>query len=571
MIILSTVVLVIISCMVVNAEELAFEAELNFDVYTNSPPWLTLTWYSNYSKLFYGIFGYNRPAVGNTAYYVTSPDGINWTNHTRLFFPDSGSAWDVTSGRWDIYIEPNGRYIHGAMIKTATSPNAIYYFKRELFPNGTLGTCGLGTRQPELVAQTTFGAFGEANKYIDIYLDNESYPYITFTTLSGGFESGHLLAGNNPIPSNGTWNEGDYTYTEYQAQFGNLWDDQWKCTVTGVSDGVTETGFGRGVHWMETHESSLASNKEISSSAKNFYNGSGWVSFDDSAGSAMWDVEGGDWADNAWDIVAIGNITLIVKQTEQENTPDRIQLSYGTKIGGGDWSDNKKIVSFEVLGDGGAQIFNPMIGVDYNRSVVIVFGLHKPDGNDTVWYRKGIIGFDGIMTWLTNITEWESWKQNGAWDFNDYSSGSAEPLGANVPLSMIYQDDFDKEILHDYIFTENNGELPLPAMAHFNTSLYNDFDGVGLKDDDWLFEGEIYRFETFAIGADEFFINFTDGQHEIKFRFDASDEQLYITAGERFVIGEIHTNYTLLSTGVQIFSWRFVPDINIVDIENTTV
>ena len=148
--------LFIVSIMLVNnidvyAEELVFDAEYGFDVAIVSPPWNTITFYSNYTKLFYVFFNYNRPLVGWTAFYSTSFDGINWRNATRLFFPDSGGAWSMSSGRYDFYLEPNGKYLHGVVLLGTSSPNCIKYFKRELFMNGSWGVLDDGADVPQLI------------------------------------------------------------------------------------------------------------------------------------------------------------------------------------------------------------------------------------------------------------------------------------------------------------------------------------------------------------------------------------------------------------------------------------
>jgi hypothetical protein len=105
------------------------------------------------------------------------------------------------------------------------------------------------------------------------------------------------------------------------------------------------------------------------------------------------------------------------------------------------------------------------------------------------------------------------------------------------------------------------------VVSYINTTVTTD---SGLAIGGWMFEGEIYHFTSYVIGATEFYLNFSDGQHEIRLNYDNYTQQLYITAGERFVIGDIFTNYTLIGA-VQRLDWRFIPDINIVDAENVTV
>ena len=555
----------------VQGEELAFDAYLGFQVNIATPPWNTITFYSNYSDLFYVFFEYNRPIVGFTTYYVTSVDGINWSNHTRMFYPDDAAAWRMSAGRWDLYLEPNGRYLHGAIIYTPASPNSIRYFKRELFRNGSLGLCGYPTQIPQIIFNEDLGAYGEASKYIDIYLDNESYPFITFTSYQseGGWETGFLIEGDYPINESGHWEWGDYNLVQWQAEFGNLWDDQWKCTVTGVSDDKTETGFGRGVHWMQTHEASLLSDQEASASAMNYYNGSGWINLHGGGASALWDHEGGGWADEAWDIAAIGNITLYVKQTETGSDPDTIRLSYGTRIGGGDWETVAHPVSDEYLGDEGSVWIAPHIGIDYNRNVVIVWNIHSPD-NNTVWYRKGQIQFNGSMTWQTEVIQWENWDQFGNWFFDSVGSGMAEPLPFNVPLSLSYDDDNAEWMFHDYIFTQDNGELLIPAV-HLNTTLTGpNGEPIGTSGyDNWIFEGEVYDLVSFVENATSFYVNTTDSRHDIRFNWDNETEQMWISVNPRdqFTIGLAHSEFERTGNITRLL-WRFIPNRNIIDCVN---
>ena len=540
---------------IVQGEELVFDAEYGFDIGISDPPWSTVTFYSNYTKLFYVFFNYNRPIVGYTAFYCTSADGINWSNATRLFYPDSPNAWGFDVGRWDFYLEPNGRYLHGAFIAPGY---VVKYFKRELFKNGTWGVLDGGLDVPQLILSESLGVYGTPYRYLDLYLDNESYPFITFSSEKEGVNTGFLIAGDYPIPDNGTWGHGDYTLTEAQTVFGNRWDNDWKCTVTANGDGRTETGFGRGVHWMITHEGSFLSEQEVSASGKNYYNGSGWH-IEGGGASALWDHEGGGWADECWDITAIGNITLYVKQTEHHGDPDRIRLSYGTRIGTGPWETVARGVSSYYLGDEGSVEISPKVGIDYNRNVVIVWTIHEPD-NNTVWYRKGQIHFNGTITWQTDETEWEDWQQTGPWVFDSMSSGMAEPLPFNVPLSLSYEDTTSDWIFHDYLFTQDNGDLIFPA------SMLNVTLGTG---DNWLFEGEVYTLRAYVENATSFYVNTTDSRHDIRFNWDNQTEQMWISVdpADQFTIGLAHSEFERFGEITRLL-WRFILDRSIIDCVN---
>jgi hypothetical protein len=553
---------------IINAEQEVFDAEGGFVAGINGYPWLCTTFYSNYTKMFYAFFQYNRPLVGHTAYYTYSRDGIIWANETRLFWSDAPTSHRMGNGDWDIYIEPNGRYIHVAFLDYENySPNAIMYFKRELFLNGSLGVLDGGLDAPQNIMDTDLGAYGEASDCVDITLDNESYAYITFESNDAGVNSGFLIQSDYPIPFNGVWEHDNLTLDNAQpAIFGNLWDNDFEVMVTTNGDGVTETGVGRGVHWIVVHENSFGSAQEAIRSARNYYNGSGW--YEENCGdSNLADHEGGDWADNLFDVVSIGNMTILAHQTENGN--DFIQLNYGVRIGTNDWT-NEFSVSPQYPGDDGSMQIHPKIAIDYNRNILFVWNIVEPD-NNTVWYRIGRIHFNGSTTWTTNTTEWESWDTFATWEYVDLSSGQSEPLGVNVPLSMTYDDDVDNNIYHDYLFP-NDGELEIP-YKYDNTTLTSD---GWILDDEWIFMGEKYLFTSYVGGGTTFELSFNDGYdtHTIKMNFENNTQTLSTSNDENdeFVTGLYFSNYTLLSDNfTQEIIWGWIPEKNIVDDVNTSV
>jgi hypothetical protein len=569
LILLSVAVLSLLAPMV-QAEQIAHDLVAGGDIDIDSPPWNTITFYSNYSRRFYAFFEHDLLVGGFTTFYVHSIDGITWSDPIRLFEPDVGQMYTQSTGKIDFYLEPNGRYVHIAVIYTPGSPNQMEYAKRELFMNGSLGYLGQALSTPISVWNTVPAGTMEVNKEVDIYLDNESYAYISFTMLdAGGFEWGGIIWSDYPIPDNGSWGVGDYTYLQWQDEFGNLWDDDWKTTVTGTWDEATEKGVGRGVHWMQTHENSLASNLEVSASAFNYFNGSGWINHDGSGDSSMWDHEGGDWADNTHDIAFIGNITIIVKQEEFGNS--NISLGYSSRVGGGDWSNGVRRISDRVPGDAGNVTYAPHIGIDENRNIVIVWNQHHPD-NDTVWYRHGVVEYDGTITWTSNQTLWQQWENVGAWDYQLVGSGMAEPLPEGVPLSLIFADNNLDILYHDYIFPLEGEELSLPAY-HLNSTLKDANGNIIGEDgvDNWIFEKEVYTLESYVENVTSFFINTTDSRHEILFMFDNSTSEMSIQVdpGDQFTIGLVHTEVERFGN-VSRLLWRFVPDRSIIDSLNNT-
>jgi hypothetical protein len=135
------------------------------------------------------------------------------------------------TGQGDVYVEPNGRYIHIAQRDFRTNPDSIYYCKRELHPNGTISFTD-GGNTPNVVYDENLAVWGEVSDNIDIVLDNESRAYIAFVT--GGLTA-HVIRSDYPIPLNGTWGYGDWTRTEAQTVFGNLWDQDFRYGINANS------------------------------------------------------------------------------------------------------------------------------------------------------------------------------------------------------------------------------------------------------------------------------------------------------------------------------------------------
>jgi hypothetical protein len=225
--------------------------------------------------------------------------------------------------------------------------------------------------------------------------------------------------------------------------------------------------------------------------------------------------------------------------------------------------ENQTQISFDLSGDAGSERFYPLVEVrEGSNSVNFIWALQN---NGTIWYRR--MYPNGT---LEAIQELETNLANNI--LHAYFSSGGRGLGP-MPVSWLvneasipeYPDQGDF-ILHNYVtFLEDDWVIP---YAHLNTTLY---DENGLANDGWLFEGDIYTFESYFFGADQFFLNFSDGQHDIYFRFDGSTNYTYVESDEGFVIGDIYTEYSIYPDGTQRVLWRFIPDINIVDIANTTV
>jgi hypothetical protein len=305
------------------------------------------------------------------------------------------------------------------------------------------------------------------------------------------------------------------------------------------------------------------SDTELMQTAVNYFDGAGWDVYDLDI-FPLGDTEN-DWADHCWDFGSVGNISILVKQTENGN--NNISLSMGTRVGKDDWG-NYSSVATEYPGDAGSVQIHPKLGVGENRHFVVVWNIHHPD-NDTVWYRGGQVQLNGSVTWDYAEVEWQTWEKTDTWEYTDLSSGMSEVLPVNVPLSMIYDDKTADEIFHDYIFPLGNGELQIPA-THLNTTLYGP-NGEPFIDGDYIFEGEVYTLESYVENATSFYLNTTDTRHDIRFNWDNSTSENWISVdpADQFTIGLAHSEFERTGNITRLL-WRFIPDRSIIDAENSS-
>jgi len=568
-----SLVLIVLMCTQytnVIAEQLVYDQIYNFDIRIHQGLGTYNTFYSNYTKLFYVFFGdeYNGIAAHDLVMrYCFSYDGINWNNYTTMPTNEGiGTIEWYGIENQDFYLTPDGKQLY--LVNMNDEDGRPYEIDYRVYNLSLDGSLNLWIEEIDIDVTYYVPTWTPENS-IQITVDNESRPYIAYENIDATLIQNNMVLFRGAY-TNGSWITWTSRYRYLNDLTGSVCDELFWCDLLNTGDGKTETGIGRGVNWLVHWDPVNGMGESLDTTSNiNYFDGNGW-STQGLGGLGMEDIEG-TWERRDWASASVGNITIIVKIIEDLAAPDRKRLDLALKEGKNAWQ-NRTAVSFTILGDiEGDGLFNIYVGIDNNTDFVVVWSIEEPDGNQSLWYRKGNakqIMTNATWAWQTPITFWQNITSTDGFNSYSYSSGGHhQMLPYNVPLSISWLYIDEDSIWHDYIFTENNGELDLPAI-HYNSTLYND---NGLENDVWLFKGDIYTFVSYFKDADIFYLNFTDGQHDIYFRFDNSTEEIYILTDERFVLGEIYTNYTLYPDDTQRINITFIPDINIVDIKDTTV
>jgi len=109
-----------------------------------------------------------------------------------------------------------------------------------------------------------------------------------------------------------------------------------------------------------------------------------------------------------------------------------------------------------------------------------------------------------------------------------------------------------------------------------STKLYR-ADGTRVLDEEWIYEGEIYKLSTSAQYPHKFYVNFSDTQRTISFHYEnKTGVQMWIEAndGTEFTVGEIASIYrdnitkVGMGSGWHEFNWTFTLGRSIVDSTN---
>jgi hypothetical protein len=519
------------------------------------------SFYSNYSNQFYSIFAYQGVGWGRWGLmYSRSGDGIGWTNTSSFpnVFPSVGVlGWGLSLGKeMDFYLTPDGRYIYWAG-EESTNTQHLWWGKvginqatGDLY--SIVNATEILTGQYQAGGDPVWGTKKVEDEY-SIVVDRESYVYIGMEVEWAGQKTYLVIKSNAPDSFNyeafgDSWGIESEYINNGGANPSNVKMNGQLFPMHNYEDVGIVWGYFENVGTQELHRSLYYDNSTDD-----------WITL---GGSIHNDVEGGDWADDCWGLGWSSDLAVIFKQ--QEANPDgKIEINAMFLNEVTDTWENRSQVSFELNGDAGSERFFPLVSVrEGSNAVNFIWGLN---GNDTIWYRR--MYPNGTYE---DIQELESTLDNNViWTYFSGGHTGLGPMGVtwlvNEGSIPEYPDQGDF-ILHNYVtFLEDDWVVPYGML---NTTLYNDDGSIN---DGWIFEGDIYTFESYFFGADIFRLNFTDGEHDIYLTFDGSTNFTYIETDERFVIGEIYTNYTLYPDGTQKVIWRFVPDINIVDIENTTV
>jgi hypothetical protein len=520
------------------------------------------SFYSNYSNQFYAIFAIQLPGWGRWGLmYSRSGDGVGWTNTSSFpnVFPSVGVlGWGLSLDKeMDFYLTPDGRYIYWAG-EESTNTQHLWWGKvginqatGDLY--SIVNATEILTGQYQAGGDPVWGTKQIEDEY-SIVVDRESYVYIGMEVEFGVASKTYIVIKSNAPDS--------FTY----ENFGDSWSIETEYINNGGANPANDKMNGQlfplhnyedvGIVWGYFEN---AVTQELHRSL--YYDNStdDWI---DLTNLLFNDNEAGDWADDSWGLGWSSDLTVLFKQ--HESNPDGvIELDAMFLDQTTDSWVNTTQISFDIAGDAGSERFFPLVSVrEGSNAVNFIWGLN---GNDTIWYRRMFPNstFEDIQVLESTL------DNNVIWTYFSGGHTGLGPMGVtwlvNEGSIPEYPDQGDF-ILHNYVtFLEDDWIVP---YAHLNTTLYNE---DGTVNDGWMFEGDIYTFDSYFHGADNFHLNFTDGQHDIYFRFDGNTNYTYIETDEGFVIGEIFSNYTIYPDGTQRVIWRFVPDINIVDIVNTTV
>lgn len=505
------------------------------------------TFYSNYSNRFYSLYSYE--GIGYPApeiHYSSSVDDISWTDNEQFLSSDSSLGGKTPA----IYLHPDGQFIEYCF-EQRTDDDALWWGRKEILLNGSI----VNNITSVNIIDGLFGAGShEVSDEYSIVVDSAGFVYIGFEAYKG--DNTYLVI--KSMFGNGTWNH---------EEFEHIWYIELEWIDNGGGNPSNTKWGGKLFPLNKTEDVGLvffyteqAGTQELHRSM--YYDNStdDWINL---SGGLFNDNEGGDWADNCWTIGYSDDIVVFFKQNEGIFTPDRIRLDAKfLNIDTLTW-ENQTAISYEVLGDEGALEFMPLVSVnEENESINFIWSIV---GNDTIWYRRMYPNHT-----LESIGILESDLDNVLIEnqFNSHPR-SFSPMGVSwlVNEGTIPESPFAGDfVLHNYLtFLEDNWSI---SYRHYNTTLYNEDGSVN---DGWIFKGDIYTIVSYFMGADLYYLNFTDGQHDISIRFDNSTGLIYIVTGESFVLGEIYANYTLFSDGTQRIKCTFIPDINIVDIEDCAV
>lgn len=545
----------------------------------------THSFYSNYSNVFYAFWGTEHGGIAAYDYvwvYMMSYDGVTWFGRNATssygnftYLPsDAGISNTIEYDgleNADFYLSPNGSILYSVFLDTlhgGAVPD-VNYRVYDVLSNGRLSL-----RIEEMdIALPVVGAIDEPINCINVVVDNESRPYIAaeYVDATNTFNNVWIHRGSY---TNGSW----ISHTSRNSWLGDITgsavDELFYVDLFNTGDGKTRTGIGRGVsmlvHWDNVN--GIGENLDTDL-AINYYDGAGWDV--DGLGALGMEDNEGDWNDRIVWMAQSGNISAIVVQTENFGG-NLVRLEMAFKEGKNSWQNNT-VLSFNIDGDGeGANrgLFDCAIGMDNQTDFVVVWVVCAENGgggNETMWYRRGNalqIMENATWTWQTDIVEWQTIPEPNIFDSQSFHGGQAGGNGFtpyNVPLTYLWQYDTNGEVWIDWIFTESNGGLSLPA-EHLNSTLY---DHLGNVVDEWIFEGEVYDLVSYIDNATSFYVNTTDGRHNIEFHWNNATEELWIDVdpSDQFTVGLASSEFERTGTITRLL-WRFIPDRNILDSED---
>jgi hypothetical protein len=564
------IILLSIQSIPVMGEQLIYDHRLNYDIEVRTGMGSYHVFYSNYSNQFYAFWGTDKNGILGYDYitvYAQSYDGITWTNYTYLeTFEGIGAIEFYGTENQDFWLEPSGK--HFWYVNMNNEDGHPYVLDYRVYNISIGGDIDLWIE--ELNIDDGISAPLRPNNNINICVDNETRPYIAYEwwRTSDSSTMAFLMSGQY---TNYSWINDNQTWTHWGITGGQGEGSGYYMELLPTGNGVN-MGVGRGVKWLVHYDNAplfdIAMDTDL---LINYFDGNGWV-VRGLAGLSMEDEEA-QWDIRDFFMAYAGNVTMIVKQIEDLVTPDRKRLDIAFQEGNGTWR-NRTALSFTINGDvrDDGQ-FRAYVAMDEGYDFVVAWSIEDPNGNRTLWYRKGNaqqIMTNSSWTWQTGIVEWQTVTATTGFDAIWYSSGFNQMLPYGVPMSISWQENTDDSIWHDYIFTETNGELIIPI--HYNTSITNILgDDVN---NDWVFMGERYYFTSYFTLGSTFELNFTDGYdiHSIRMKFN--NETLLISTendeNDEFVSGLFFSDYTLIGT-TQKVEWGWILDKNIVDSPSTNV
>ena len=513
--------------------------------------------YSNYTNLFYwfGDMGTNRATHGPILHHIlglaVSPDGVNWhidrhwgLDNGLIDFSISQDGLALAGpGVFDVVLEANGRYFWiVAFDFLHASPYEINARKGELHKDGSITWV-------HAIVEITDGDEGSTAKAtwpLNAEVDTNGRLFVSYNSINVQNDYQGWVRWSNS--TDGGFSNSLYAHWDSLLGYSKPDDFQIYLWINRLENGrMAWTGV-----WVDFN----IPHRERS--ATFYFNNQTWFNndhelFHTSAGAAETNMEREvdivSYGDNLVAVVTVSNVTFLEMYS--------MNATYNH-----DWG-NQTILNTYPAGSG---TFVPHLTATWEGNIVLVVYKH---GDDLVNYTYRFANY----TWNPNFQTLLNGSWGASYDWQRFSF--METTGNFIPFWFEDKNLSYAELAFHY-FTWNGTELPI--VANFINTTLSSFGGIigtsienGTITDDWLFEGEVYELEAFMEGGTGFSVNTGDSRHDIRFNWDNSSEQMWISVDppDQFTVGLIHSEFERTGNITRMF-WRFILDRSIIDSQNNS-